>query len=109
MAPSSQMGQRHRVDSRPETAYSNASSSATARPSRRSQTGTFTLDPPSIAANTKAGVTVTPADVAAGDLVVVEPPSDLEDDLIPAGVVAGAGQFTRKRQEPEFGELVGYS
>jgi hypothetical protein len=46
---------------------------------------TASVNPASIAATTKAGTAVTVAGVAVGDVVVATPPTDLEDDLIPAG------------------------
>lgn len=58
---------------------------------KKIQSGTLTVDPANIAtASTKAGTAVTLTGVRAGDIVVVEPPSALEDDLIPAGAVVTA-------------------
>ncbi len=51
---------------------------------------TASVNPASIAATTKAGTAVTVTGVVAGDIVTAIPPSDLEDDLIPAGAVATA-------------------
>lgn len=48
---------------------------------------TAAVDPASINAATKAGTAVTLTGVAAGDIVIAIPPSDLEDDLVPAGCV----------------------
>ncbi len=51
---------------------------------------TVSVNPASIAATTKAGTAVAVSGVRAGDIVTAIPPSDLEDDLIPAGAVATA-------------------
>lgn len=56
--------------------------------------GTVSVNPPSIAATTRAAVDVTVAGVVATDIVIAEPPAALNDDLIYCGVVAGAGKFT---------------
>lgn len=56
--------------------------------------GTISVNPPSIAATTRATVDVTVAGVVATDIVIAEPPAALNDDLIYCGVVAGAGKFT---------------
>lgn len=57
-------------------------------------TGTVSVNPPSIAATTRADVDVTVTGVVATDIVIAEPPAALNDDLIFCGVVAGAGKFT---------------
>lgn len=52
--------------------------------------GTVAIDPASIATLTKAGTTFTLTGAKAGDIVIMTPPSALEDDLIPAGAVVTA-------------------
>lgn len=52
------------------------------------QTGTVTVDPANAATgHEKISTNVTITGAAVGDIVIVEPPSDLEDNLIPAGAV----------------------
>jgi hypothetical protein len=53
--------------------------------------GVVSVNPPSILATSRASVSVTIAGVKAGDLVVMEPPATLNDDLIYCGCEAGAG------------------
>lgn len=58
-------------------------------------TGTVTLDPASIGANTKAGNTVTLTGVSPGDIVFLEQPAALEAGLSYTGVrVTAADQLT---------------
>lgn len=52
---------------------------------RRIKAGTISVDPPSIGAATTGTVALTITGVAVGDLVILMPPSTLEDDLIPKG------------------------
>lgn len=49
------------------------------------QHGTVSVNPASLAATTKAGTAVTLAGIAVGDMVVMEPPATLEDDLLFCG------------------------
>jgi hypothetical protein len=53
--------------------------------------GTVSVNPPSILATSRASVSVTIAGVVATDIVVMEPPATLNDDLIYCGCEAGAG------------------
>lgn len=57
---------------------------------KKIKTGTVNVDPANLAANTKAGTAVALVGVKAGDVVIVVPPTALEDDLIPAGAVVTA-------------------
>lgn len=52
--------------------------------------GTVALDPASLAALTKANTDFTLTGAADGDVVLMVPPSDLEDDLLPCGAVVTA-------------------
>jgi hypothetical protein len=67
--------------------------------------GTVSVDPPSIAATTRAAVDVTVAGILATDIVVAEPPAALNDDLIFCGVVAAAGKFTVSIYNPTAGPI----
>lgn len=49
------------------------------------KSATVSVDPASLAADTKAGTAVTVTGAAAGDFVVAQPPAALEDDLIFTG------------------------
>ena len=68
-------------------------------------TGTASVNPPSIAATTRAAVDVTVAGVVATDIVIAEPPAALDDDLIFCGVVAAAGKFTVSLYNPTAGAI----
>jgi len=54
---------------------------------KKIKSGTVSVNPANLAANTKAGTAVTISGLAAGDVVIAVPPTDLEDDLVPAGAV----------------------
>lgn len=67
---------------------------------------TVSVNPASLAATTKAGTAVTVTGVAVGDLVVVEPPAALEDDLIFCGArVTGADEVTVYLYNPTGGAI----
>lgn len=54
---------------------------------KKIKSGTISVNPASLNAVTKAGTAVTLTGAAVGDVVLVVPPTDLEDDLIPSGAV----------------------
>ena len=68
-------------------------------------TGTVSVNPPSIAATTRTAVDVTVTGVVATDIVIAEPPSALNDDLIFCGVVADAGKFIVSLYNPTAGSI----
>lgn len=68
---------------------------------------TASVNPASIAAATKLGTVVTMTGVAAGDIVIATPPAALEDDLVPAGCVAGTDQVTLYIYNPTAGAIDG--
>jgi hypothetical protein len=58
---------------------------------RKIKSGTITVDPADAATgHEKVSTNATITGVAVGDIVILEPPSALEDDLIPAGAVVTA-------------------
>ena len=52
--------------------------------------GTVAIDPASLAATTRAATTFTLTGAATTDIIIVNPPSDLNDDLIFAGAAVTA-------------------
>lgn len=71
---------------------------------------TVAVNPASLNALTKAGTAVTVAGVAAGDVVVAVPPTNLEDDLVPAGaVVTNTNEVTIYLYNPSAGAVDGAS
>lgn len=59
------------------------------------KTGTVSINPGSIAAVTRAGTTFTVTGAAAGDVLVLNPPAALNDDLLYVGAaVTGANEGT---------------
>jgi hypothetical protein len=89
------------TQSRPNerTREANARALATAgnkvSPQNLYQSGTVSIDPPNIGANTRASVSVTIENVAPGDFVIMNPPSALNAGLAYAGsIVAAADTVT---------------
>ena len=89
------------VQTRPNerTREANARALATAgnkvSPQNLYQSGTVSIDPPNITANTRASVSVTIENVAPGDFVIMNPPSGLNAGLAYAGsIVAAADTVT---------------
>jgi hypothetical protein len=84
------------TQSRPteRTREANARALATAgnkvSPQNLYQSGTVSIDPPNITANTRASVSVTIENVAPGDFVIMNPPSGLNAGLAYAGAIVAA-------------------
>lgn len=71
---------------------------------------TAAVNPGSINTLSKLGTAITLTGVAVGDVVIAIPPSDLEDDLVPAGcVVTGANTATVYLYNPSAGSVDGAS
>lgn len=73
---------------------------------RRVTTGTTSLNPASIAATTRGSVTFTLTGAAAGDLIHMQPPADVNDDLIFVGAeVTSANTVTVYLYNPTVGAI----
>lgn len=73
---------------------------------KRVTAGTISLDPPSIAATSRAAVTGTVTGVAVGDRILLEPPAALNDDLIFHGArVTAADTITVYLYNPTAGAI----
>jgi len=68
--------------------------------------GTISLDPPSIGATTRGSVTFTLTGASTTDIIVMNPPSGLNDDLIFAGAaVTAANTVTVYLYNPTAGSI----
>lgn len=68
--------------------------------------GTVSIDPASINATTRGGTTFTLTGAATTDIIIVNPPSDLNDDLIFAGAaVTAANTVTIYLYNPTAGSI----
>ncbi|MFN8533853.1 MAG: hypothetical protein U0556_09920 [Dehalococcoidia bacterium] len=75
---------------------------------RKVQTGTLTVDPAEILAGAAANTAVTLTGVAVGDIVVVEPPADLEAGLVPIGaIVTDADEVSLRLYNPTIAAVDG--
>lgn len=72
---------------------------------REISTGTISIDPPSIATVTRGAPTFTLTGAAAGDFVVMLPPSTLNDDLCFVGADVGANTVTVYLYNPTAGPI----
>lgn len=73
---------------------------------KKFDTGTTSLDFASIAATTRGSVTFTLTGAAAGDMIHMQPPAGLEDDLLFVGAeVTGANTVTVYLYNPTAGAI----
>ena len=73
---------------------------------RKIQSGTISINPPSIATITRAAVTFTLTGAAVGDRIVMEPPAALNDDLVFVGArVTAADTVTVYIYNPTAGAI----
>ena len=75
---------------------------------RKIVTGSVSVNPASIAANTKGSIAVTISGLAATDFLVLQPPADLEAGLVYAGhAVTGTDTLTIYLLNPTAGAVDG--
>jgi sarcosine oxidase gamma subunit len=70
------------------------------------KTGTVSVNPGSIATVTRAATTFTVTGAATGDVLILNPPADLDDDLLFVGAaVTGANEGTVYLYNPTGGAI----